>query len=280
MVKIWRLAMSSLRDMILAEVQEKGMRLQNSGNDINIRRNNKGANKAGSGLQELLLINRLDKLFYLRDHLDKDRAGLHASSIIVSDADLCYRQQVLSLLYKQNQSPELPVRLMRIFKQGDAIHRKWQDLFVKAGIAEEIEGRSYSEQYELYFTPDAIINLDGKKYVVEIKSMNTLSYQRATSHPSGRKQMQLYMHLKCIPQGFVLAEDKNTQEWKPFIEEYDPETVKPILARLNDIQEMKQAFLKYNEMPPRKCKKIDSKKSVECNMHDACWNVGMGRIRL
>jgi hypothetical protein len=268
--------MGSLKDMILAEAQNNGLLIPNNSDNINPNPSNKNKSE---GIQSLLIKNKLDKLFYLRDHLDEDRAGLHASAMIASDNDFCYRQQVLSLLYKQNQGELLPVNLMRIFAQGNAIHEKWQNLFVKAGIADMIEGRSFSEEYELYFTPDAVIILDGKKYVVEIKSMNTFSFQKANSHPSGHKQMQLYMHLLGIPQGFVLAEDKNSQDWKPFLAEYDPEVVKPILARLNTVQEMKQAFLKYKEMPPRKCKKCDSKRAKECGMRDACFNVGIGRIR-
>lgn len=228
----------------------------------------------------LVIQSKLNKLFYLRDHHDEERAGLHASAIIVSDNEFCYRQQVLSLIYRQNQGEQLPVKLLRIFAEGEAIHRKWQNLFVKAGIAEHIEARHYSEEYELYFTPDAVINLDGTKYVVEIKSMNTFSYQKAKSHPTGRKQLLLYMHLLGIPQGFVLAEDKNTQDWQPFMQRYDYDQVVPYLERLHQVQELKQNFLKFQEMPARKCKNSTCKKAAECPMRDACFNIGIGRQKL
>jgi hypothetical protein len=260
--------------MILQEASNQGLKVKS--NKSNGYNNAPGKN----GIEELLITSKLDKLFYLRDHLDEERAGLHASSVIVSDNEFCYRRQVLSLLYKQNQGEEFPIRLMKIFAAGNSIHEKWQNLFLKGGIADIIEGRSYSEQYELYFTPDAIINIDGKKYVVEIKSMNTFSYKKANSHPSGHKQLQLYMHLTGIPQGFVLAEDKNSQDYKLFITKYEPETLIPILARLENIQEMKQAFLKHKEMPPRKCKHINVGRAKGCNMKDACWNCGIGRVKL
>lgn len=269
--------MGSLRDMILSEVQNQGLKVGNNSDNIN---NHSKGNEKDMGIQGLIIESKLNPLFYLRNELDEERAGLHASSIIGSENDLCYRQQVLSLLFKQNQGEGIPIRLARIFAAGNSIHEKWQNMFIKGGIADQIEGRSYSEQYELYFTPDAVIVLEGKKYVVEIKSMNTFSFKKANNHPSGRKQMQLYMHLLGIPQGFVLAENKNSQDVKIFYERYDPEVVMPFIARLNSIQEMKQAFIEHKEMPPRKCKKSGSKKAEGCNMRDACFNIGKGRIRI
>lgn len=228
-------------------------------------------------LRALLIKNKLDRLFYLKDLKEEERAGLHASSIIVSDNEFCYREQVLSLFYKQNQGEEIPINLIRIFAAGNSIHSKWQNMFVKSGIAVEIEARNFSEKYELYFTPDAVINLDGTKYVVEIKSMNTFAYQKADSHPAGQKQIQLYMHLLGIPQGFILVEDKNNQEWKPFLQQYDYFQVIPFLKRLEQIQKLKKIFLERNEIPPRKCKNSEVNRAKRCNMRDACWNIGIGR---
>ena len=57
-----------------------------------------------------------------RGQESQERKGLHASAIIVSDDKFCYRQQVLSLFYKQLQGEQVPVNLKRIFTEGDAIH--------------------------------------------------------------------------------------------------------------------------------------------------------------
>lgn len=267
----------SIKDDILSEVNKADNKRQKSKDGIKPLRENKSQSDS---VEALLIMSKLDKLFYNRDELDEERAGLHASSVIAGEADFCFREQVLSLLFKRNQGEQIPVGLKRVFAAGESIHAKWQNMFVKAGIAYVIEGRSFNEQYELYFTPDAIITLDGKRYVVEIKSMNTYSYQKAHSHPSGEKQMQLYMHLYGIPQGFVLAEDKNSQDWKPFIREYDPEIVKPFLYRLQEIQEMKRNYIKYKELPPCQCKNANTKKALQCGMRDACFKIGIGRVRL
>ena len=47
--------------------------------------------------------------------------------------------QVLSLIYRQLQGEQLPVGLMRIFEEGNAIHEKWQRLFIRAGYSKAEE---------------------------------------------------------------------------------------------------------------------------------------------
>lgn len=231
--------------------------------------------------ESIIIEQRLNKMFYtMRDNLEDDRVGLHASSIIGGDDSFCYRCQVLSLFFVQNKGHELPVTSLKIFAAGNSIHEKWQNMFIRSGAAVKIEARSFSEKYELYFTPDAIIEMNGKQYVVEIKSMNTYSFKHATSHPSGRKQCMLYMHMLGIPNGFVLAEDKNTQDIKIFPVEYDYSVVVPYLTRLHEVQEMKKAFIKHKELPARHCKNCDTKQAVGCSMRDACWNIGGGRVKL
>lgn len=231
-------------------------------------------------IRSMMIEQQLNKLFFLRENREEVRAGLHASAVISSDSEFCYRQQVLSLLYKQNQGENHPVKLMRIFAAGNNIHEKWQKLFEISGMAYAIEDRSFSDEYEIYFTPDAIVMIGGKKWVCEIKSVNTYQFQKMKSHPSGRKQIQLYMHLKGLPRGFILCEDKNTQDIKIFIEEYDPDFVAKYLHRLLQVQKFKKSFLKTKTAPPRVCTNKSCKKANGCNMRDACWNTGQGRQRL
>lgn len=245
----------------------------------------------------------LNKMFYLQKNIEEEtkfvkqvmtrglesqeRIGLHASAIIVSDKKFCVRQQVLSLLYKQLQGEQNSAGLMRIFEEGNAIHEKWQRLFIRAGYgkAKDMDRSRFNNDYELSYTPDGIVEIpefyDGKM-VLEIKSMNTYSFKPATSHPSGQKQMQFYLWLTGLKKGFVLAEDKNTQDFKVFIENYNPEVVAPFIDRLEQIKFYKQRALTEHKMVKRHelCKSSDCKMASTCPMRDACWNVGIGRVRL
>ena len=75
-----------------------------------------------------------NKLFYAKKDMDEEvkfvkqmftrggdtteRYGLHTSAIIVGEDKFCYREQVLSLLYKQAQGENVPLNLMRSFEMS------------------------------------------------------------------------------------------------------------------------------------------------------------------
>lgn len=255
-----------------------------------------------------------NKMFYLEKNIDEEvkflrqvmtrglesqkRVGLHASAIIVSDNKFCIREQVLSLLYERIQSENVNIGLKRIFAEGDAIHEKWQRLLIRAGYgkAQTMDRTRFDDEYELSYTPDIVCRIpqfyDGAM-VGEIKSVNTYQFKKMTSHPSAHKQLQLYMHLlqknkrpgqskKDYRKGFTLCDDKNTQEFRLFIYDYEPETVAPFVERLEETQYYKELFLTEGKLVKR-CSSCDSsmcKRALECPMRNACWNVGFGRVKI
>ena len=229
-----------------------------------------------SSTLSLMLENKLNSLFFVKSKEDEDRKGLHASAIIDSENNFCYREQVLSLVYKRNKAEkeEMSVSLARIFREGEAIHEKWQRMFKNAGIAVAIEDRGYSKSLDLYMTPDAIVKINGKFYVCEIKSMNTFAFKHLKdTHPKGTKQLQLYMHFTCIPQGFVLCEDKNTQEIKILAYDYDFNVVRPYLERLYKISKYKEKLLSEGKLVKRKCGSLTCKRAQDCPMSDTCFGI-------
>ena len=248
---------------------------------------------AGKDPKEIKIINALKKCFYaehkpdeearmvkmiqLKNGESRERIGLHGSAVLKDD--ICYRAQVLSLLFKQSQGEELPLETLAIFEEGNAIHEKWQRLFIRGGLgnAEDMDRTRFAQGYELLYTPDAVINIGGKQYVVEIKSMNTFSYKQNNEHPTGGKQCLLYMYLCNIHSGFVLMEDKNTQEFKIQIVKYDENEINLIIERLKEIQKLKAEFLDTKKPPKRICENTDCKQAENCFMRDCCFNIGMGR---
>lgn len=220
-----------------------------------------------------------------------ERKGLHASNVTASGKKYCLRESVLSLFYKQRQSDEshVPVGLKRIFMEGDCIHEKWQRLFIRGGYAtkEDMDVPTKNEEYELEYTPDIknarIPELwGGEPFVVEIKSVNTFQFQKMVAHPGADKQIMLYEYMERCPRGIVLCEDKNTQDIRVFVRMFDKEKVRKYVMRLREIQEAKQVFL-TKQMPPERhgeCVSPMCERAAECNMRDACYNVGMGRVRL
>jgi hypothetical protein len=230
----------------------------------------------------------------------QERIGQHASSIIVGEKSWCVRAQVLSLLYKQVQKENTNASLLRIFEEGNAIHEKWQRLLIRAGYAKAktLDKTRFNELYEVSYTPDIVCRIPeffNAVMVGEIKSVNTFQFKKMSEHLSAKKQLQLYMFF-CIQEakrkkkwngkdytkGFVLCEDKNTQEFKLYIYDYDKKFVQPYIDRMTDVQVYKDDFLKSNRLPPKcsDCTDCKCKRALECNMVNACYNVGFGRVKL
>ena len=215
--------------------------------------------------------------------LEEERVGLHASAVIKPKEDFCLRQQVLSLEYKMSQGKDLPVNSLKIFAAGSSIHEKWQNMFEQcSGKIDGFklirnEARSYSARWNLFFTPDSIIEIDGIRYIVEIKSMNTFSYKKAVGssdpHPHARHQIQLYMHLTGIHHGIILCEDKNSQEYLVHPLEYDYKEVVLFLQRLEEIKKCQIEFEEEGILPRKMCKTENCQRAESCNMHFACFHI-------
>ena len=225
---------------------------------------------------------RFIKMLLEREGESQERVGLHASAMLESDNEFCLRQQVLSLLFKQNQNENISSSLIRVFEEGNCIHQKWQRLFIAAGLGrpEDMDHHRFIKKYELSYTPDARIHIFGEDVLVEIKSMNTYAFQKAKGHPSGEKQLNFYLCREKLSWGFVLAEDKNTQDFKVFIVDRNFDADVKHRQRLKDIKSAKENFLQTKKMPKRCCTDCNCKKALKCNMRDACFNIGIGRIKL
>ena len=268
-------------------------------NDIKKEATGNNTKIQSSEARELDII--LNKLFYLPKNIEEEaafvkqvmtrglesqeRVGLHASALIKGDKDFCLRQQVLSLMYRQLQGEQLPVGLMKIFEEGNAIHEKWQRLFIRGGYskASDLDVTQFNKQYRISFTPDIICRIpefyDGKM-IGELKSVNTHQFRKMARHPSAWKQLQWYMYLSGIHKGFVLSEDKNTQETKIEIYDYDVNVVSQFIDRAEEIKFRYKKAMKEHKMVkrPEDATSPDCKRCKQCALVNACWKINGGGI--
>ena len=268
-------------------------------NDIKKEATGNNTKIQSSDARELDVI--LNKLFYLPKNIEEEaafvkqvmtrglesqeRVGLHASALIKGDKDFCLRQQVLSLMYRQLQGEQLPVGLMKIFEEGNAIHEKWQRLFIRGGYskASDLDVTQFNKQYRISFTPDIICRIpefyDGKM-IGELKSVNTHQFRKMARHPSAWKQLQWYMYLSGIHKGFVLSEDKNTQETKIEIYDYDVNVVSQFIDRAEEIKFRYKKAMKEHKMVkrPEDATSPDCKRCKQCALINACWKINGGGI--
>lgn len=247
--------------------------------------------------EQMILKNKLERLFYV-DREKEFRYGLHASAVLGCLKDsFCYREQVLSLFFQMNQGEQLPVKQLKIFAQGNAMHEKWYSLFRKAGIDVAIERTLFIPEFDLSFTIDALIDFNkpyadrkSNELICDVKSQSTFAFRKTTRHPSGEDQVNFYLWAlthyeknrsgKKYRKGFVLVDSKDDQEIRPIPVYYDKERVRPVIDCLKEIQVMKKEFIDDGELPNRICKKCDCKRASTCSMRGACWNIGMGRKKI
>jgi hypothetical protein len=218
-----------------------------------------------------LIQTKFDEFFRINNDKRPDRSGLHASSIIAPDTDFCYREHVLGFFYKRNKTFIAPSTL-RIFLNGWYVHIKWQDLFKSMGIAESVERTRRSNLWDVYLTPDAIVKLFGKRYVVEIKSANSYAFNgMKTPHAGAIRQANFYMFCTGIPRAIILVEDKNTQNIKVWVVEFDPDIARPFVKRLHNIKRFVKLFKQENKLPKKLCSGASCKRAGNCPMKEACW---------
>lgn len=243
----------------------------------------------------------LNNLFYLPKDIEKEsefvkqvmtrglesqeRIGLHASALIKGDKDFCMRQQVLSLMYRQLQGEQLPIGLMKIFEEGNSIHEKWQRLFIRGGFSEpgDLDVTQFNKKYRISFTPDIICEIpefyDGKM-IGELKSVNTHQFRKMSKHPSAGKQLQWYMYLSGIHKGFVLSEDKNTQEIKLEVYDFESDKVAQFIDRAEEIKFRYNKAIKEHKMVKRPDDAVspDCKRCKQCPLINACWKINGGGV--
>ena len=87
---------------------------------------------------------------------------------------------------------------------------------------------------------------------------------------------------KDFTKGFVLNDDKNTQEFKTEVYDFDREKVEPFIERAEACKYYYDRVFKEGKMVarPKFAKGSDCKRCSKCNMRDACYNIGIGRIKI
>lgn len=238
------------------------------------------------------------------------RTGIHASAILEKEKNFCLRELVLLNLYgaqaEQGEWQTWDWKRGSVFENGWEIHRKWQTMFRKFGnvvqtpayggiayanmpkedfieILPELDLTHFDEERGLYFSPDAIIRFGGQQYIVEIKGIKQESYLELTDDleqacvacetvHKAREQCNLYMHMLGLSRGIILVENKNTQDFRLWVVEYEPERAFPYIQRIYDVKGSTAiAKMPGGELPLRCCKSINDTRAKSCPMRKVCF---------
>ena len=164
--------------------------------------------------------------FYISKQKDRDREHFY-----ITDAGKCPR--AIYFNFKKVPKKAMDARVLRILESGDYTHLRIISSLFALGLVKATEIDIPNKEI-VHGRADAIINIDGEPFVVEIKSMNSAAFFRLNApEPDHFKQIQMYLHYFNIKRGILIYENKNTQEIKEFSVEYDENAAKNVLEKLH-----------------------------------------------
>lgn len=114
------------------------------------------------------------------------------------------------------------LRTTVIFETGTYIHVLLQNLCKRAGCLVKREVAIQNEVLGILGHADGIIRIGGRKYLLEIKTINDRGFTMTTEvQPAHKKQIHAYMRALGLDAAVVLYYNKNTQNMKEFVVPYD-----------------------------------------------------------
>jgi hypothetical protein len=234
---------------------------------MGLKDNLKELNKSKSDPRIGLFMAEIDRWFVEQNKNRPFRPGMFHASSIINDK-FCLRESYWDLMNPKEEKPISP-NLLRIFAVGNDAHAKYQRMFKDKKIALFIEQPFFSKFLQMTGTPDAIINFHGKRTGVEIKTMNTNAfYHMDKPHPSAFKQAQMYMYLLGIPQFIIFCENKNDQNIKLFLIDFDLNVALKYVRRMRSLEK----YINEGKVPRAEecfCDRPSRRKS--CKYHSRCF---------
>jgi len=172
----------------------------------------------------------IDK-FYLDRQKDKEQNHFY-----VTDAGKCPR----AVFFKFKKAPreEMEANILRMFDHGDYIHQLIMKPLLSVKEIHIVASEVNIPPLELISgRADAILS-DGKElYVLDIKSINSMVFKNLLEPKEENiNQIQLYLHFFKAKKGILLYVNKDTQELKEFLINYDPKRAMTLLDELRDLK--------------------------------------------
>lgn len=191
-----------------------------------------------SGLKRLLDLSTDSWLAsYVDDHLVKSRTPrvdpgwFHPSELSTP----CDRRLAFSYLGIPKKESGHTAKLLRIFHNGDWVHRRWQSYLRAFGLLIGREVKFEVDNPPIRGSADAVIRhpVSGNSSVVEIKSINSNGFSRLSTYRDDHfNQINIYMGALGIDEGHILYENKDTQDIKIFPVKHDKTRWEQVQFRL------------------------------------------------
>ncbi len=132
----------------------------------------------------------------------------------------------------------MKANILRMFDHGDYIHQLIMKSLLSTRELHVVASEVNIPPQELISgRADAIISNGKELHVLDIKSMNSMIF-RNLQQPKEENvnQIQLYLHYFKIKKGILLYVNKDTQELKEFVVNYNKTQVQSLLSELADLK--------------------------------------------
>jgi hypothetical protein len=244
---------------------------------------------------------------YLQKGKDKEpHRELHAANLLESNSEWCTRRYVLMNLFPDEvQKPELHSwdwKREIIFDNGWSLHERWQNLFSRYGNVVrsrllngqvdplapeslELDLTHYLEEENLYFSPDAIIEFGGTKYLIEIKGIKQEDFVNLTGDlmqaimvsqvvAKARIQANNYLYFTGLQKAILLIENKNTQDFRVYVMERDYALYETYEWRIGEVKHNTRTVKMYDmkSLSPRICASSQDRLAKNCPLRDVCFS--------
>ena len=222
-----------------------------------------------SGQNDKMLRELIDR-FYLDRQKDKEQHHFY-----ITDAGKCAR--ALFFKFKNVPRKEMGANILRLFDHGDHIHQLIMKPLLSIREIHVVAAEVKIPPQELISgRADAIIS-DGKDlYVLDIKSMNSMIFKNLDqAKEENIDQLQLYLHYFKIPKGILLYVNKDTQELKEFVVNYDKKWANMLLAGLSKLKK----DIDSNIIPGRLAEYPDNWQCRYCQFKTVCVMANTGEVK-
>jgi len=210
----------------------------------------------------------------------------------------CKRQ----IFYKKiGQEASNPISEASYFKMalGSSSHEKIQDILKDIGILQECEDMKTIDYKGLTFNYrlDGIVEIEGKKYIIEIKTVYAAGFRSIEEKPKSDHfiQLQCYLNFENIEDGLILYVGRDNGF---IVEHYIKRDSQFVDNKIDELKELKK-MIEKKELPDKDFQiqlkntgegiseyftkdKIKYKSNWQCSYcayHDKCWSKELQEIK-
>lgn len=193
---------------------------------------------------------------------------LRKKMIRASGAGSCVRRQIFNFLNMPRQE-SMSSESSNILHTGNYLHLKWQMMGLTAGWLAEAEVPMDRPEWNAGGTADGVLTAGGG---FEFKSINDRGYNQVMTYgPKSEHlaQTDTYMLLGQLDRYSIVYENKNTGEWREFINDRNEDRMVEAKIRIDVINE----HLTNQTLPPRlaECEVQEGMHYRFCPFKETCF---------